>query len=164
MAPKSSLGNLSLSGPKVSNFGAEITEMSITLPHKDEEQSNLSREGASSRMSCCNLQSPRPGFTPMLLRLRDTIRSRRQPLLKDSSKLCKTGQPASKACRELSEIVTCKRLSCLRTGKWRAVAFPSGKPQPPKLATRRVDEKRYTDAGSSGGGGSGLPPHGNLSP
>ena len=126
--------------------------MSITLPHKDEEQSNLSREGASSRMSCCNLQSPRPGFTPMLLRLRDTIRSRRQPLLKDSSKLCKTGQPASKACRELSEIVTCKRLSCLRSGKWRAVAFPSGKPQPPKLATRRVDEKRCTDAGSGGGG------------
>ena len=75
-----------------------------------------------------------------------------------SIKLCRTGRAASKAYRELSDILTCIRLRCSRSGKCRSLEFPSRKPQPPKEATRRVDEKRWADAGSGGGGGGiGLP-------
>jgi hypothetical protein len=86
----------------------------------------------------------------MLLRLGDTILTRsKHDGLPSSSKLCRAGQAASKACREDSEILTLTRLSCLSSGKRSAPAsssqllFPqSGKTQDPKLATARVDEKR----------------------
>ena len=95
-----------------------------------------------------------PEHTPMLLRLGDTIWARGQPWFSSRSKLSRTGQPASSAWRELPEILACKRLSCLRSGRWSApAASPSAKLQPPKLAARRVGEKRRADAGSGGGSG-----------
>jgi hypothetical protein len=107
----------------------------------------------------------------MLLRVLDTILMRVHAgadTLSVSIKLCRTGQPASKAYRDLSEIPTSIRLRCLRIGNRSAPAaaffFPSGKRQPPKEATRRVDEKRWADAGSGGGGGIELPSRRNWKP
>jgi hypothetical protein len=102
--------------------------------------SNLSRHGASSMSSCCDLGSPVLEPTLMLLRLGNTILNREKPLLPCSSKLSRSRawQPASNAWRELSETVTLERVSCLRSGQWSA-AWASGKMHSPKLATRRVE-------------------------
>jgi len=93
-----------------------------------------------------------PELMPMLLSVGDTISTLEQPIPPSISKLCRTGQAASKTPRDLSEIMTSVRLSCSRTGKCSPPPSPYRKQKPPKLATRRVDEKRCTDAGSDGGG------------
>ena len=132
MVPTWSLG---VCGPKTSNSVAEITDMVIPL-QKGSKQSNLFRQGASSMMRYCSCKSMGPQLErmPMLRRVGDAIWTRGKPMEPVSSKLCRTGQAASKARRELSENLTSERLNCLRTGKWSPLAsFPFVKPQPPKL-------------------------------
>ena len=63
--------------------------------------------------------------------------------MSNSTKLCRIGQPVSKSCRELPEMLTSERVRLSRTGKSSGAPplFPSGKVQSRKLATRSVDEK-----------------------
>jgi hypothetical protein len=77
-----------------------------------------------------------------------------KPQVANSSKLSRAGQPASKACIDLSEMMALQRLSCLRIDNWSAFAFPPSRnpSQHEKLATRRVGAKRCTYNDSGGGG------------